>query len=374
MKSAKLSPKCAYLMDDSLDLSGKIIYVEHEYQSRLNQFIQSHYEEICATWKEKGLEFVYLPKVASELFTNGAIQYQCPKTTSLRFPYPEQQNRILNDVILGLEKVPAALVFVDCWNYCAKHTKKNAKKDGKSCIALPLNNDEESLSLATHIFEELLTKYTKKVRKRATSDSTYCYCKTSLIINSDTPQEENDFYCKADIDFDEESKVLIQEVRTRIAQLQQKGLSAWVLQKLLQPEPILSRLVVQKNFRIILPDYNNLEIRLMPLPRAVFLLFLRHPEGIVFKYLPDYQEELMAIYQSMAQRTNMDVVRKSIEDICNPLSNAINEKCARIREEFVRHFTDDLAKYYYITGRRGEPKGIALMRDLVEIECVISNI
>lgn len=45
--------------------------------------------------------------------------------------------------------------------------------------------------------------------------------------------------------------------------------------------------------------------------------------------------------------------------------NSINEKCARIRGAFVGEFDDYMAKYYYIDGKRGEVKKIALPRDLV---------
>ena len=56
---------------------------------------------------------------------------------------------------------------------------------------------------------------------------------------------------------------------------------------------------------------------------------------------------------------------QSIEDATNPLLNSINEKCARIRGAFLSEFDDYMAKHYYIQGKRGEPKRIALPRDLV---------
>ena len=43
----------------------------------------------------------------------------------------------------------------------------------------------------------------------------------------------------------------------------------------------------------------------------------------------------------------------------------MKQKCARIRGAFVGQFDNHIAKYYYIDGRRGEPKKIALPRDLV---------
>ena len=56
---------------------------------------------------------------------------------------------------------------------------------------------------------------------------------------------------------------------------------------------------------------------------------------------------------------------QSIEDVTNPLVNSINEKCARIRGAFVVQFDDRMARNYYIDGRRGEAKKIALPRELV---------
>jgi hypothetical protein len=54
--------------------------------------------------------------------------------------------------------------------------------------------------------------------------------------------------------------------------------------------------------------------------------------------------------------------------VTNPLSNSINEKCARIREAFVGQFDEHFAKNYYIDGKRGEPKKISLPRELVKWE------
>jgi hypothetical protein len=41
-----------------------------------------------------------------------------------------------------------------------------------------------------------------------------------------------------------------------------------------------------------------MEIKMEPLTKAVYLLFLNHPEGILFKHLPDYRQELANIYGS----------------------------------------------------------------------------
>ena len=102
-----------------------------------------------------------------------------------------------------------------------------------------------------------------------------------------------------------------------------------------------------------------------PLVKAVYILFLRHPEGIVFKGLTDYREELLNIYKELKPMGLNKRTIQSIEDVTNPLLNSINEKCARIRAAFINKFDDHLTKNYYIIGERGEAKKISLPRDLV---------
>lgn len=124
---------------------------------------------------------------------------------------------------------------------------------------------------------------------------------------------------------------LVKEVKERMEKLREYGLAEKMLLALLKTEQKLSKLVVTRDFRIILPDYNNMEIKMEPLVKAVYLLFLRHPEGIVFKNLPDYRQELTQIYVKLKPYGINDRVIRSIEDVTNPLLNSINEKCARIR-------------------------------------------
>ena len=157
----------------------------------------------------------------------------------------------------------------------------------------------------------------------------------------------------------------MEEVRERIAKLRQRGIAEYLLEQLIHPDNRLSRLVVTKDYRILLPDYNDMEIKMEPLVKSVYLLFLRHPEGIMFKFLPDYREELARIYADLRPVGLTDKALQSIEDVTNPLLNSINEKCARIRGAFVGQFDDYMAKSYYIDGLRGEAKKISLPRNLV---------
>ena len=126
--------------------------------------------------------------------------------------------------------------------------------------------------------------------------------------------------------------------------------------------------MITSDYRILLPDYNNMEIQMTPLVKAVYLLFLRHPEGIIFKHLMDYRDELKDIYKKIKGDRWIFTQTRSVNDATNPMKNSINEKCARVREAFVTRFDERLAKHYIITGERGEPKRITLPQDLIEWE------
>ena len=158
--------------------------------------------------------------------------------------------------------------------------------------------------------------------------------------------------------------VLLDEVRVRLQILRQSGMSENTIVSLLHVEQPIHKLIVSKDYGLFIGE-NREEIHMEPLVKAVYLLFLKHPEGIMFKCLPDYRKELTEIYVKLKPYGLSDRVVQSIEDVTNPLLNSINEKCARIRGAFVGQFDNHLAKHYYIDGKRGEAKKIALPRDLV---------
>lgn len=126
----------------------------------------------------------------------------------------------------------------------------------------------------------------------------------------------------------------------------------------------LSKLRIAKDGNIILADYQK-EIKMEPIVKAVYLLFLNHPEGIAFKCLPDYRKELTDLYQKIKPFGLTERAIRSIEDVTNPLLNSINEKCSRVRAAFLSEIDSSLLEQYIITGKGGEVKKITLPRNLV---------
>ena len=112
----------------------------------------------------------------------------------------------------------------------------------------------------------------------------------------------------------------------------------------------LSRLLVTKDYRIILVDYGNKEVEMTPVHKAVYLLFLNHPEGIEFKKLCEYRNELLGYYMATAKLMDKKTIAESVDMLVNPLNNSINEKCSRIKSIFLNIMDQYTANYYIISG------------------------
>ena len=128
------------------------------------------------------------------------------------------------------------------------------------------------------------------------------------------------------------------------------------------------RIRVTKDYRIVLPDRFDTEIRLRPLVKTVFLLFLRHPEGIRYKDLPDYKTELSDLYRGITRRAGGPELEKSIDRLIDPKDNSIHEKAANLAAALSRYFNPEQLPAYTITGKAGTPKRIRLDQSLVEWE------
>lgn len=112
----------------------------------------------------------------------------------------------------------------------------------------------------------------------------------------------------------------------------------------------LSRLLITKDYRIILLDYDNKEVEMTPVHKAVYLLFLNHPEGIEFKKLSEYRDELLGYYMVTAKLMDKLTITESVNMLVNPLNNSINEKCSRIKSIFLNMTDRYTADYYIISG------------------------
>ena len=128
------------------------------------------------------------------------------------------------------------------------------------------------------------------------------------------------------------------------------------------------RLVITRDYRILLPERFDTEVRMRPLVKTVFLLFLRHPEGIRFGDLRGYRDEMLDLYMGISGRNDRAELERSIDRLIDPKDNSIHEKAANLAAALARYFRPESLPAYMLTGKAGTPKRIRLDRRLVEWE------
>ena len=133
------------------------------------------------------------------------------------------------------------------------------------------------------------------------------------------------------------------------------------------PEPAnVSRMEISDEMKIRLTDY-DIDIHMnRTLCKVFYILFLRHPEGIRLKEIADYQDELVFIYKSVSNRTDLGKMRKSVEaaiDIEN--RSLLFQYISRANKAFREKLSPRLAEQYVISSDRTNTSVIRLDRGLV---------
>ena len=312
----------------------------------INSFMSKYLELAKAIFWQNGCKLFSMSEFMS--MTKEVIMYHCPDADSEKI---EQLSKELNNHDFDLFSYVENAKNIPYRGSAALIRYKEEKEDFyvfSYFILNPFLHNYKGFSL----YRTLLENYAHGI-----SGQRKMY---SLV----KPSKED----TADYYFSTKAEELMKEVQLKLDLLRSYGVSEMVLQELFESSTKISRLEITKAYKIFLPDYNNMEIKLEPLNKAVFILFLKHNEGILFKHLVDYREELEEIYSKVIGQKCEEKHKESIAAICDPTKNSINEKCARIREAFISKFDERLAKNYFVTGERGEVKRITLSRELVEWE------
>ena len=126
------------------------------------------------------------------------------------------------------------------------------------------------------------------------------------------------------------------------------------------------KIVITEDLRILIPGRYDMEIRMTPLVKTVFLLFLSHPEGIRFRELGLYRDEMLRFYMLISRRGDRAKMEKSIDRLTDPQDNSINEKVSVLTETLSRYFPGPHGLPYSVSGAAGTAKRIPIDRYYVE--------
>ena len=130
----------------------------------------------------------------------------------------------------------------------------------------------------------------------------------------------------------------------------------------------LSRIRITPHvYEVSLPDYRK-SFPFTAQVKALYILFLNHPEGIRMKEIADYKDEYKRLYLCVTNRSDKDKLRRSVDKLFDAFSpNAMNVKksqCNSVIQDTLQ-YNPNWIPYYMIEVRRGEPHVIRLPRDLV---------
>ena len=139
---------------------------------------------------------------------------------------------------------------------------------------------------------------------------------------------------------------------------------------LLGPTP--GRLLVNGDMKIVLPDYDEMEIKMPAMSRTLYILFMKHRlmglDGFELKNIDQYRDEMVNIYSLVKPGADDDRVRRTVDNLCDPFSNSLNEAISRANG-FIRKCIVDknLQKQYLISGARGGKYSIGLSPEMIAL-------
>ena len=320
--------------------------------------IEEFYDQIVREFRRGGLEFCYLPKIAHDMDLKKIYHYFNPQAG------PNDHLPYLN-LYEDRDLLEYLVVDYDQWRLSPGLIQYMGdefdKEDTYTFAYTPLGHFESSPIELVKLYVEHHGVHRSffEVKESKVNDAISDVCCDCMDFSGSA--QSMSMEAREEV---VDVEMMMSEVQALVERLRQSGVGEIALQRLFKPTQQLSRIHIQYG-RIFLPDYNNMEIKMHPLSKAIYLLYLRHPEGIMFSYLPDYRDELLHLYGLISGRDSREDIRRSIDDVTDPTRNSINEKCSRIKQAFLREFDDSIARNYYITGERGEAKKILLPREMV---------
>ena len=151
---------------------------------------------------------------------------------------------------------------------------------------------------------------------------------------------------------DEDAASIVAQIKTLLRQLKRKGATDKEIDSLLADEEKPGRVYVDSTGLLVLPDAKDIKIRLTPMERTLYILFLRYPDGINADELWRYWDELCDIYGSQTVYDDLDLIEDAVEGICDEEKVTWYTNVSRIKRKITDKLGRRAAEQYII--RRGD--------------------
>lgn len=344
-----------------------IIFFDLGNNPHINQYIRNQYSELNKKFAEVDRNLIYISNLDYPKDIRDLLKFYLPylSASDLKKIYSEEHiaSKVVNEMMNAMlelfeEKsidsaykseyqsildyigykgtIKSGFVFFDNLDYYNYDPNYNASI--LECNDFIINDSPD-------IFFENLIQFFKKEKNRI--EEYDC-----MIDNSP------EYYAYQNLDDNTKEKVL--EIQSQLRELRDSGqllLALPILKDILNSEAnkinlnSVSKLLIMSNYRIVLPYFDNLEIQLSHLTKAVYILFYNNPQGINIKELYKYKKELLDLYSNISYQIDYDKIQQSIEDLVNPESKAIYTHISRIKSAFYKQMYYVYAKNYIVAGK-----------------------
>lgn len=402
---------------------NQVFYIENGYDTDANDFIRSNYYDLKSMFAQIGMDFFYLPYLLREHDIEAKVRYYAPylspkllvkevqsnafvqfisdtdtkqnlkpsfifegtqegysgdarflqvKLSDIDFIKPGALERLMRYIMQSREAYYLEMMRNEARHYESAVCYDKRQMDESDTCAPPMSCPSSAPSLDIERIEEERSA-SRKPKSSKSNTGMLGRILRRFGLDEDKRLDASDDYQvpeKTEEELAEEQSLIetakvLRELRITVQKLRLEGVSLMAIHEFIDKQEPLSRMIITPDYRIFLPDYNDMEIEMGALPKAIYFLYLRYPEGIVYKHMQDYYTELLNIYRQLRPNTDEARLNLTITKVVNPLGNALNENIARIRKAFVEKFDEHLANNYIITGERGSQYLIPLNRDLI---------
>ena len=154
---------------------------------------------------------------------------------------------------------------------------------------------------------------------------------------------------------------LMEKVQKRLHEL---GLEAECQKE--EAEPV--ELFIDEHYMIRMGGADGMILQLRPLVKTLFILFLKHPEGILLKHRDCFREELEQIYSTINPNIDREDVKARIARLVDLQDNSFSEKASVLNARLEELLPEGIVESYKIQGYNGRPRRIELNPLLVHWE------
>ena len=329
-----------------------VLYFEKNISIESDKYIRDNYIDLREQFNNEGRDFFYLPilleNIDFDIFP--AIQSAFPFVTD------NLNNKMIDELKTAKLDYDSVLSnFIEFIVYKGKISKGCISRN--SLYTIVEQKNEESI-------EKFFEGYIENLSYKKTNYGNILYC-----LKDKSECEENE---------ERQTFESLKTINSEIERLRKSGQLAILAPKIYE---FLKKniegieynctypMLVTEDFKILIPQCNNLEIKLSHFTKAIYLLFLSNTEPIDIKDLHLHKDRLLLIYKQISNQNSYDKIKESVEDLLKGDNEAIYVHFSRIKKAFLNHFSPYIAYKYYIFGYKGKPKKIIFDRNEVTFNC-----